>query len=671
MAYKRRYSKSRSGNKKTRGKKQYKPRYSGSKKSYSGSKGSDTEKRTTKNYGSVSWKKPEGYLIIAEKPSVAKRFRDAFGLKQSLRHRGKIPYFKGVYKGRNITVVPLAGHVLEIKFPNKPFKVIPVYPEDIEFEPAKGKTAFLELLKKEMSDRYVVFATDYDREGELISYEVYKYFNVPEERHYRMHFSALTKEDIINSFEEALKENEKIDFNLAHAGLVRAYLDKLYGFNITRLISRAVTEEEGKFNLWSAGRVQTPTLRLILEREEAIRNFIKRPTIKIVMEGFIDGVKATFESAPVIVDEEHAEEISKFLETINALGYEAVVNGKKASVNDVLKDPKKLSVRKIKDATVGVKLEKKEVSERPPIPLDTTRALSMLSSKLRIKTNEASKILQTLYENAKITYPRTDSNKFDNNKYPPSYHRALLKKLSQSYPVAKESVSGRPRSAGKKLDPAHPPIHPKGTPDGLTGNYYSAYDLIAKHYIALFLPDFKKEVLIMTTRTPLSLVSKFERVIDEGWKKVFGDVSSGEIPDIRSRKVHVGDVSIMHGETKPPARYSTATIIGKMEAVNIGTKSTRPEILNTLESRKYIVVRKNTIYITDKGEQLIKIFDRMEDGKVKELSTIDFTARLEDDMSKVERGELDYKKIINENKELIKKLSDDDVEKVKEAYRSL
>ena len=669
MAYRKsgRRKKSNSSRKRTSGKNQYKKHSYGHK----GSSKSSTTGRTTRNYGNVSWKKPEGYLIIVEKPSVAKRFRDAFGLKQSLRHRGKIPYFKGVYKGKDITVVPLAGHVLEIKFPNKPFKVIPVYPEDIEFEPAKGKTAFLELLKKEMPDKYVVFATDYDREGELISYEVYKYFNVPEERHYRMHFSALTKEDIISSFEEALKKNKKIDFNLAHAGLVRAYLDKLYGFNITRLISRAVTEEEGRFNLWSAGRVQTPTLRLILEREEEIRNFVKRPTIKIVMEGSIDGVKATFESTPVVVDEEHSGEISKFVETINELGYEAVVNGKKAGVNDILKDPKKLSVRKIEDTTVEVKLDKKEVSERPPIPLDTTRALSTLSSKLRIKTNEASKILQTLYENAKITYPRTDSNKFDNKKYPPSYHRSLLRKLSSSYPIAGEVVSDRPRSAGKKLDPAHPPIHPKGTPEGLTGNYYKAYDLIAKHYIALFLPDFKKEVLVMTTKTKLPLVSKFERVINEGWKKVFGDVSSGEIPEIKSNKVRVIGVSIMHGETKPPARYSTATIIGKMEAVNIGTKSTRPEILNTLESRNYIVVKKNTIYITDKGEQLIRIFDQMEDGKVRELSTIDFTAKLEDDMSKVERGELDYKKIINENKELIRNLSDDDVEKVKKAYRSI
>ena len=697
--------------------------YSGKKK-YSG-------KKTTHSPIKVNYKQLQEnkFVIIVEKPSVARQFAKAFNLKGKENIEG-ITVFKGKYKNYELIVVPLAGHVLELDFNEGGKWTIPLIPpEQIKFKPAYGKTKFLKVLKKLISDAKVVFATDWDREGELISYEVYHYLKVPPERHYRMTYSSLQPKELKQSFERAIKKNQKIDWNLAYAGLLRAYLDKLYGFNYTRLFTLAVKNVSRDNKVWSIGRVQTPTLRLLYEREVKIEKFYPVPVLKIKLIGDYAKLKQDGDRKYLVrvrskepeefisegiqlpstylkeTDPEKFEQVKeKFilaLKVLNILGYILVLKTGTITLEVTVKTPhieeimehiktksdalKKLKLRRLskKEIPIPIEVTKNREHEKPPRLYSTTIALSELSRALKMKSTDVMKNLQKMYEMAVISYIRTDSEKFDEKKYREEFHKDRLSTLSKLQPYGSyisKITNYMPRNRGSKIDDAHPPIHPVSTSiSGLTAVQKKMYDMIVRRYIASFYPDFVQDKLRVKLKLPIDFSKTFTKIVDPGWKEVTDPKirirmkKEGKLPNFEGITHFIpGNVAILFDETKPPERFTTANIIKKMEEMKLGTKSTRAQIIQTLMNRGYITVNnKNQIRVTQKGKEVIMLIDNIDDEHIQLISKPEFTAHLEDKMDSVNKGKEDYKNIIQENIEIIKNVTHDKKKKITKAYLTL
>jgi len=707
-----------------------------SRKNYSGSGKKNSKKNYSKNYSKhsevkVNYKqvKENKFVIIVEKPSVARQFAKAFNLKGKENVEG-ITVYKGKYKDYELVVVPLAGHVLELDFEENGRWTIPLIPpEQIKFKPAYGKTKFLKALKKLIVDANVVFATDWDREGELISYEVYHYLKVPPERHYRMTYSSLQPKELRQSFEKAVKTSQKLDWNLAYAGLLRAYLDKLYGFNYTRLFTLAVKNVSRDNKVWSIGRVQTPTLRLLYEREVKIEKFYPVPVMKIKLTGDYAKLKQEGDRKYFIrvrrdepeefisegiqlpstylkeTDPEKFEQVKeKFITAVkllNSLGYILILKTGNNTLQITHKTPhieeimehvktkgdalKKLKLKRLikKETPIPVEVIKNREHEKPPKLYSTTIALSELSKALKMKSTDVMKNLQKMYEMAVISYIRTDSEKFDEKKYKEDFHKERLGALSKLQPYGSyisRITTYMPRNRGSKIDDAHPPIHPVSSNiSSLTPAQKKMFDMIARRYIASFYPDFVQDKVRVKLKLPIDFSKTFTKTVDPGWKEVIDPKirvrmkKEGKLPDFKGITHFIPEsTAILFDETKPPERFTTANIIKKMEEMKLGTKSTRAQIIQTLINRGYITVNnKNQIRVTQKGKEVIMLIDNIDDDHIQLISKPEFTAHLEDKMDSVNKGKEDYKKIIKENIEVIKNVTSEKKKKITKAYLTL
>lgn len=680
-------------------------------------KKSSQPKQITVNYKNVN---PNKYVIIVEKPSVARQFAKAFGLKGREVVEG-ITVHKGKYKNNDLYVVPLAGHILELDFNEGGKWIIPLIPpKEIKFKPIYGKTKFLKVIKKLVSDAYIVFATDWDREGELISYEVFTYLRVPADRHFRMTYSSLQAKELKESFEKALKTKQKLDLNLAHAGLLRAYVDKLYGFNYTRLMTLAVKNVASDPKVWSVGRVQTPTLRTLYEKFKEIEEFVPSPIIKIKMLGkYYDKNKNPIDKNDVFISEgillptkyikEHKQDkwvniVTKFklaVQLLEKLGFVMFLkkDGKLIPISSD-NDGVKLIMENIKtkkDAEsqlvlkrvvkkliiIPVVAEKSREHEKPPKLFSTTLALSELSKTLKMKSTDVMKQLQSMYEKAVISYVRTDSEIFDEKKYDEAFHKGRLNEIAkiQIYGAYIRSIKTfKPRNKGSKIDDAHPPIHPVSSDtSSLSPVQKKIYDIIARRYIASFYPDFVQDKLRVKLKTPIDFSKTFTKIVNPGWKQVTNPEiitkmkKEKDLPNFDLVKYFApSTISLEFEETRPPEMYTTASIIKKMEELKLGTKSTRAQIIQSLINRGYITVdSKNKIKVTQKGKDLIRLIDNVDDEHIQLISRPAFTAMLEDKMDLVNKGKEDYKKVIEENINIIKGVTPEKKKKITKAYLTL
>ena len=621
------------------------------------------------------------FVIITEKPSVAKQFRKALGLKNWKKENNVIVYF-GKYKNHDIVIVPLAGHVLELYFGDSKFSEIPLIPpKKIKFTPIKGKGNILKTLKKYLKSYTPVIATDYDSEGELIGYEILEYFKIPKNGHFRMRFSTLREDEIRQSFERAITKKERLDYNLAYAGLLRAYSDKLFGFNYTRFMTLLLRGKHDK--VFSIGRVQTPTLRIIVEREKDISAHVQTPLIKLIVIGTPNKKdKIEFVSPSVAVPckklkkfnperyKKATENFKKLLDTLQMLGYEMIVDKKKVTktnylsilenIDTIEKAKKQIKIKKVKsNVIIGVTVSDKTIHEKPPKLFSTTVALSELSKELKMKPDQVMKILQKMYESAEISYIRTDSEVFDPKKYPPSYHKKILNELSKNTKykrIISKIKDLKPRNRGSKIDDAHPPIHPVKS---YTEINEKIFDLITKRYLSAFYPDLVKTIVTYKLKTPLELVAVEDFIIQCGWMEVYDPNCKPKKVNIKNiKKVLILDAKISFSTTSPPPRYTVSTIIKQMENLKIGTKSTRQEILKKLIDREYIIVdSKNTIYATNKGIGLIDLIDKLDDEHIQKISKVEFTRDLEEKMEAVQKGKENYKKIIDDSISIIENIN--------------
>jgi DNA topoisomerase-1 len=499
------------------------------------------------------------HLIIAEKNIAANRIAHILAGKESVSQKKEGGV--NVYQFSDTAAIGLRGHVVEVDFEpgyqnwrsetHPPRSLIDAHIIKNPTEP--GIVKLLQRLAKKAD--LVTIATDYDTEGELIGKEAYELVRQVNENVAvnRAKFSAITKEEITAAFEHACD----LDFDLAAAGEARQIIDLMWGASLTRFISLAA--RRGGNNILSVGRVQSPTLAMIVDREKEIEAFVSEPYWELSVETRSNNEPFTAR---------HTE--GKFIDFARA---EAAKNATKAPLL-------------VTDAKEGTRADK------APTPFDTTGFI-VAAARLGLSAANAMRIAEDLYMHGYISYPRTD-----NTVYPPSLNlNEILDDLAKTefakdVSFVKSNRREKP-TQGKKSTTDHPPIHPAepATPAQL-GENWKVYELIVRRFLATLSPDAQwttMKLLFDASGEPYTATGS--RLAIPGWRMVYpySDAKDTILPIVAiGDKLPIDEINLDEKATQPPPRYSQSKLIQEMEKLGLGTKSTRHDVIQKLLSRKYV-----------------------------------------------------------------------------------
>ncbi|HLC84416.1 MAG TPA: DNA topoisomerase I [Candidatus Nanoarchaeia archaeon] len=567
----------------------------------------------------------DGYtLIITEKPNASKRIAESIADKapKKLSDNG-VPYYELTAGGKPVVVACAVGHLygLAEKDKTKGFKY-PVF--DIEWVPIsevqKGSAfskKYLNVIKKlakGASD--FIIATDFDIEGEVIGYNILKYACGAKDAK-RMKYSALTKPDLVESYQHLLPT---IEWGMVKAGEARHILDWYYGINISRALSSSI-KKAGRFQIVSAGRVQGPALKIVVDREKEIKAFKPEPFWQITLIA----IKQK--------DIEALHETEKFWKQDEAEKIFAKVKGKK-------------------EATVK-SVEKKQQQQAPPHPFDLT-SLQLESARcLRLSPKKTLELAQDLYSNGFISYPRTSSQQL-----PPNIgYKKILNDLKRQEEFAKEAdivlASPLKPNDGKKTDPAHPAIYPTGiAPEGIDPKTMDLYRLVVRRFLATFgEPAVRETMTIIFDVNGEAFIAKGTRTVAANWHILYGKfvkMEEEELPGVtQGEKVKVKSIDLAQKETQPPGRYSDASLVKELEKRNLGTKATRAAVIDTLQQRKYIQGKK--LEATNLGMHLVEVLEKYSPEMVDEAMTRHF----EEDMDLIHEGKKKEDEVLGEARKVL------------------
>jgi len=556
-------------------------------------------------------------LIISEKDIAARRIAYILSEgKVKSSKLGKTPVYEFLKDNESWNVIGLKGHIINVDFPagfNQWNKISPI--DLIEVNPCKkvSEKSIAEALKTlAKQNPFLIVATDYDREGELIGVEIVdllKEYNKNINQIKRAKFSAITSQEINGAFDKLVD----IDYNLSNAGESRQVIDLIWGAVLTRFIS-LTTHRLGK-DFLSIGRVQSPTLALLVNREKEIKNFTPVPFWKIIATLKKDKTFNATHKKNQIWDEKEANEIFKKIESC-----------KKAKIK---------------------KIDKKILKEIPPTPFNTTTFLES-ASYLGFSAVNAMNLAEQLYIYGLTSYPRTD-----NTVYPSTLNlKGILQKLLNSE-FSKETQevmnNGRPYpTRGKKQTTDHPPIHPVGVPTkiNLNPNQQKIYELICRRFLATLAKDAISETMDVTFDiSNEDFKASGYKLIEPNWRAIYPyfKEKGKPLPElIEGEIVEIVEIKLNKDHTKPPQRYTQGSLIGKMEELLLGTKSTRHEIIQKLFQRKYITF--SPLAPTPTG---IAVVEAMGDCDVVKPK---MTAALEMDMDLISEGKKTLDETVKESR---------------------
>lgn len=563
-------------------------------------------------------------LIISEKAIAGKRIAGILSNnKFKTTNKGGVNCFEFEKNKKKYIVIPLRGHINKVDFSKENrfwsiFTLDNLVEQKLHYMPAQ-KNIISQLKKKREDLENVIIATDADREGEAIGCEAYNYINEKNKNFNlkRAYFSALTKEEISSAFSKF----RKLDFNYADSVFARQEIDLLWGAILTRYLSIAANRKGKRF--LSAGRVQTPLLNFIVEREVERRNFKPEP---------FNVIKILFEKKKIKFEGTH--KTNKFFDINKSLKiYENIKNQKTGIVKSVKKRTKNL---------------------RKPAPFNTTSFLRAASA-VGVSTSRAINIAENLYQKGLISYPRTD-----NTVYPSSLDlKEILNKLQANksyYDFIKEILSKKiSPSRGKKQTTDHPPIHPVDYDGNLEGAEKKIYDLIARRFLATLSKDAKTEnlsVIIDVNKEPFIVTG--QRILEAGWKKiyVFSKLNEVILPVLKKEDiVNIDEPILEKKETMPPNCYTEGALIKLMEDQNLGTKSTRPSIIKKLRDRGYITGSKK-ITANDIGIAVCVVLNKY----CSLITKPKLTSQTEKKMDEIASGKKEKKEVVDDSRNELKKI---------------
>ncbi len=547
--------------------------------------------------------KMSNILIVSEKPSSAEKIAESLG--KSVKKQG---YFE-VRQGKDlIYVAPAVGHLYTLvqkekssKFPVFDLKWVETPQASEHFQYAEKYLTVLKKLAK-LVDK-VVIACDYDIEGELIGYNIWR-FIAPKLPAKRMHFSTLTKEELQESFANP----GEVPIPFAQAGEARHMLDWFFGINMSRALMSAI-KSAGRFKVMSIGRVQGPALAILSQREKEVIAFIPVPYWQVFAD--VNQVQFVHEKDR-FSDKTQAEQI-------------------------VLTTPKKGEITNLK----------KSISQlAPPHPHDLTTLQMDSYAAFGFTPAKTLELAQFLYENAFISYPRTSSQQLSEKLNLKKIVSLLTKQPKYAADAEKILKTKMIPNNGKKTDAAHPPIHPTGLPPAkLNDQHAKLYELIVRNFLACFAEPAKREsVSVVATFGEQKFKTSGSRTVYGGWLDFFPfhDVKDTVVDFEQGQKVEAKKIYLEDKETKPPNRFSPASIVKKLEDLNLGTKATRAEVIETLYSRDYIADKKS-IHVTEFG---LCVYDALA-MHCPGLLKPELTQVFEEQMEEIEQGKATVKQVVD------------------------
>ena len=580
-------------------------------------------------------------VCIAEKPSVAREIANILGANTKR---------DGYYEGNGYAVTYTFGHLCTLLEPKdyKPhwkswdLNNLPMLPErfDTKVTGDSGIKKQFNIVKSlfEKAD-VVINCGDAGTEGELIQRWVINQAGY-KGKVQRLWISSLTEEAIKDGFNN-LEDSAKYD-NLYYAGYSRAIGDWLLGLNATRLYT---IKFGGYKQVLSVGRVQTPTLAMLVNRYFEIQNFKPEPywelqtTYRNTLFNYEDGRFLKKEDGQILAD--------------------------KVAQSDF----------------EIVSVTKKKGKEYAPKLFDLTGLQVYCNNKFGFSADETLKMVQKLYEMKVVTYPRVDTTFLPNDLYPKVH--GILSKLTNyselTQPLLGKKIKKTKRVFDDKKVTDHHAIIPTGMQANLQYNQQQVYDIITKRFIAVFYPDSdvsNTSVLGKAAEVPFKTTGK--EIINKGWRVVFekksdGDetlkqveLDKGSLPSFVKGEKGKHEPSFLEKETKPPRNFTEASLLRAMETAGkqvdddemrelmkengIGRPSTRASIIETLFRRKYIERKKKLVLPTQTGIDLIHIIDN------ELLKSAELTGRWEKRLKEIERGEFNAGTFINNMKKMVDEL---------------
>ncbi|RDI71290.1 DNA topoisomerase I [Halopelagius longus] len=567
-------------------------------------------------------------LIITEKDNAARRIADILSGESAEAERVN---GVNVYKWGGKRCIGLSGHVVGVDFPpeyNDWRDVEPVELIDAPVDKHPTQENIVAALRRlARRARRVVIATDYDREGELIGKEAYELVrdvneDVPVDR---VRFSSITDREVTEAFENP----DELDFDLAAAGEARQIIDLVWGAALTRFLSLSARQLGDDFI--SVGRVQGPTLKLIVDREREIDAFDPEDYWELFADLEKEG--QGFESQYFYLDEDGNEA-------------ERVWDGDDAeSAYETLEEVSAATVESVRRRTR---------TDDPPAPFNTTQFIRAAGS-IGYSAQRAMSIAEDLYTAGYMTYPRTDNTVYPEDLDP----EELLSEFSGHRTFGDDADSLLEQeeiepTAGDNETTDHPPIHPTGelpSPSDLSEDEWEVYELVVRRFFATVAESAEWEHLrVVADAGGLSLKANGKRLVKEGYHAVYPYFNSSEsfVPDVEEgEELAVTDTRIEAKQTQPPRRYGQSRLIETMEKMGIGTKATRHDVIQKLYDRGYIESdppkpTRLARSVVEAGEEFAEL-----------IVSEEMTAQLEQDMQAIARGEATLEEVTDESRDIL------------------
>ncbi len=530
-------------------------------------------------------------LVITEKNKAARAIAEALGPVKSIK-KSKINLY--YVPSKELYIIPLRGHLLGYKnteaykswTKSNPREIITNL-DAIEKVPKSYATPYINaLIEYGRQCIEVIIATDADIEGVNIGlFDALPYIKQVNSNILvtQMWLSSLQKNEILDKFKNRIVPQ----WSWGETGEARAIIDAIIGFSGTREITNTLRPLLDKLNrkFVSIGRVQTSLLYLIFLRDQRIKNFVPEPYFTI---------EANLNNQNKIINTYHQ---------LNPFRKEQRVEIKKI-------------YQKIKDEKIAevINNTKNNVKRSPPAPLNTSKALILLTKHLKISASQALNTMNTLYLNKIISYPRTDSDvyklNFDHIQYLQKFTSHPQYGIYSSHLLQENRIKP---IRGKKDAGDHPPITPLESLDLNSKRFENdiqkrVYNLLARHYLALFgEATIESKTVLKLSIKGEPFIGRFVSLISEGFLEIAPFLKSKYVPEIiiTSKTIPIDTIIYNEKETQPPPRYTDTTLLKLMETNHLGTKSTRPIIIQLLQNRNLIYRSKRKYFCTELGLFLI------------------------------------------------------------------
>ena len=557
------------------------------------------------------------YLVVVESPAKSKTIEK--------------------YLGRDYEVLASYGHVRDL--PPRKGSVNPQQDFQMIYKPIEKNSRHIEAIAKSLKKADVLLlATDPDREGEAISWHIYELMKerklLEKKSVQRIVFNEITK----NALQEAITHPREISMDLVNAQQARRALDYLVGFNLSPLLWKKIRRG------LSAGRVQSPALRLINDREEEIERFVSQEYWQLIAKCEINS--ALFDARLTHYQKQKLEQFT-------------ITNAEQSA------EIKSFLLQEAQKKLTVVKVEKKQRKRTPAAPFITSTLQQEAARKLGFTARKTMMVAQQLYEGIDIgsgtmgliTYMRTDSVNLSNEALQ-EIRAYIVDKYGKKYcpdtPRVFKTKSKNAQEAHEAIRPTSIIRHPEMVHDALTPDQYKLYQLIWKRTLAsqMTVAILDTVAVDLTASEGNVFRANGSTITDPGFLSVYeeGKDDSKDDNDAILPIMEVGDevclLDLLTNQhfTEPPPRYSEASLVKALTEFDIGRPSTYAAIIHTLQQREYVIVDKKRFFPTDVG----RIVSRFLTEYFTRYVDYQFTAQLEDTLDAIARGEHEWIPVLQE-----------------------